>query len=87
MSILRKSYPEQLDLKIDYFFHFSSIFSVVDCGPKMGRNSMNMCPMTMKLIFLESLAQFASKTTSFETLHGPEGKTYLGVLAAGNSKV
>ena len=48
---------------------------------------MNMRPMTMKLIFLESLAQYASNTTSFETLHGPEGKTYLGVLAAGNIKV
>ena len=74
-------------LKIDDFGPFSSIFSVVGCCPKMGRNSMNMCPMTMKLIFLDSWAQFASKTTSFETLHGPEGKTYLGVLAAGNIKV
>ena len=69
------------------FGPFSSIFSVVGCCPKMGRNSMNMCPMIMILIFLDSLAKFASNTTCLKTLHGSESKSYLGVLESGGYKV
>ena len=69
-----------------FFNNFHATFSVVDCGQKMGSNSINMCPMTMKLTLLDSLAKFASRRTCLETLCGSEGKTYLGVLDIGDSK-
>ena len=41
--------------KSDENFDFNPFFSVIDYGSEIGCISMNMCRMTMKLIFLDSL--------------------------------
>ena len=84
LHIMKKSSGLDFDIQKSMILKkFNFFFFVIDCFPKMGRNSINMCPMTMKLIFLDSLANFASNTTCLETLYEPEGKTYLGVLESG----